>query len=50
VGVDAAETEKLFRVTFNIQIFPLIEIKYLVVRVDAIYRVTLYFTQKPNMV
>jgi hypothetical protein len=50
VGTDAAETVNPFRITVNIQTVPLTEIKDLVVSVDFIYRVTIYFTEKLYMI
>jgi hypothetical protein len=41
---------KLFRIIINIQIIQVNEIKDLMVRVDVINRVTIYFTQKFDMV
>jgi hypothetical protein len=45
MGADAVETVILFRLTANIQVVALNEIKDLVVHVDVIYRFTIYFTQ-----
>jgi hypothetical protein len=50
VGADSAETLNLFGTIVNIQIVPFKEIKYLFVRVTVIYRVTIHFTHKPDIV